>query len=397
MRSLAISFTNFGPYHLARLRALAETLEEQGTRLIAYETAGTEARYPWMTERKDEPFDWVTLFPNTPLETLSSRDCAQAITSALSADPPDAVAIVGYARPESHAALKWAERRDRPRILLSESQEIDHPRVWWKEAIKRQRVMRYSAGLVGGPRHRDYLVKLGMPASRIVLGYNAVDNERFTALADQARELGRQSFAIPSRPFFLAVSRFVTEKNLHSLIEAYSQYRDRSGDSSTWDLVICGGGPCQADLEQSINATPYASSIHLPGFLQDHALAPFYAFASAFVHPSVMEPWGLVANEAATCGVPLLISDRAGCVETLVPEPFGTTGFRFDPHNLDQLTDCLIRVTALDESERAAMGERAAQVVSYWGPDRFARGLIDAWELAESIKKPNRSASGVHQ
>ena len=59
----------------------------------------------------------------------------QAETNALDVDDPDAIAIVGYARPESHAALKWSEANRQPRLLLSESQEIDHPRVWWKEAI----------------------------------------------------------------------------------------------------------------------------------------------------------------------------------------------------------------------------------------------------------------------
>ncbi len=45
---LALSFTNFGPYHLARLRALAQSLAARGDELIAYETAGNERRYPWL-------------------------------------------------------------------------------------------------------------------------------------------------------------------------------------------------------------------------------------------------------------------------------------------------------------------------------------------------------------
>ena len=43
----AICFTNFGPYHLARLRALASRLGERGDCLIAYEMAATERTYPW--------------------------------------------------------------------------------------------------------------------------------------------------------------------------------------------------------------------------------------------------------------------------------------------------------------------------------------------------------------
>ncbi len=47
MSRVAVAFTNFGPYHLARLRALALELAGSGGRLIAYEMAGTERRYPW--------------------------------------------------------------------------------------------------------------------------------------------------------------------------------------------------------------------------------------------------------------------------------------------------------------------------------------------------------------
>ena len=71
--TIAVCFTNFGPYHLARLRALSARLGERGDRLIAYEVAGSERTYPWMRNRRDEPFEWITLFPERVLETRSSR------------------------------------------------------------------------------------------------------------------------------------------------------------------------------------------------------------------------------------------------------------------------------------------------------------------------------------
>ena len=42
-----------------------------------------------------------------------------------------------------------------------------------------------------------------------------------------------------------------------------------------------------------------AEAIYRPGFLQADELARWYAHAAAFVHPSLLEPWGLVVNEAA--------------------------------------------------------------------------------------------------
>ena len=84
---------------------------------------------------------------------------------------------------------------------MSESQAIDRPGVWWKELIKTRRVRQFDAALVGGPSHRDYLVQLGMPADRIALGYNAVDNDYFAQSRGYlARQTPPAARACPSLP-----------------------------------------------------------------------------------------------------------------------------------------------------------------------------------------------------
>jgi glycosyltransferase involved in cell wall biosynthesis len=276
---------------------------------------------------------------------------------------------------------------------MSESQAIDHPRVWWKEAIKRQRVRRFSAGLVGGPRHRDYLVDLGLPRERIALGYNAVDNAHYARRAEAARQAPEGRRGLPAAPYFLAVSRFAPEKNLPRLIRAFAFYRAAMRQGPPWDLVLCGDGPSAAEVEEEVRASGVEGSIHRPGFLQADELSRWYGFASAFVHPSLMEPWGLVVNEAAACGLPLLVSDRAGCVETLVPRPEGTTGARFDPRNVRAIADRLAWMADLPEDERRAIGRRAAEVVADWGPDRFASGTLEALERAHRCGARSRVPS----
>ena len=378
---LAISFTNFGPYHLARLRALAIALKERGDELVAYETAGSEDRYPWRRQVGSEPFEWITLFSDRAMESIPGAACRRAMHDRLEIDRPDALAIVGYARPESMAMLNWGRRNARPTILLSESQEIDHPRVWWKEAIKSRRVRKFSSGFVGGQRHANYLAKLGIPSDRIAFGYNAVDNAHFTSRANAARIDANSRNELPRKPYFIADSRFVPEKNFVALVQAYARYRDTT-QAPPWDLVLCGDGETRGEIEAVIRANGLEANVHLPGFLQADALPTWFAHAAGFVHPSLMEPWGLVANEAAACGLPLLISDRAGCVETLVPEPKGTAGLRFDPRSIEEIAESMQWLAEIPEVERQAMGGRAFEVVSQWGPDRFAHGMLTAIELA---------------
>jgi glycosyltransferase involved in cell wall biosynthesis len=381
---MAVCFTNFGPYHLARLRSLAQRLGREGGSLLAYEVASSERTYPWKPSRTIEPFEWITLFPDHVLETLQARDCARAFTAALDRDRPDVLAVAGYARPESVAGAVWARRNGRPAILMSESQRIDRNRSWWREMIKRRRIRLFDAALVGGPRHRDYLTDLGMPESLISFGYNAVDNSYYQHQAELWRKSTSRPRSIPDKPFFLSVCRFAPEKNLGRLVKAFISYRDRVSESESWDLVLCGDGPEFPGLCNFIGRTAYSKALHLPGFLQSHELTSWYAQASAFVLPSLSEPWGLVVNEAASAGLPVLVSNRAGCAETLVPAPEGTTGAQFDPFDVEELTSKLAWMSSLSDHERYEMGQRAIQIVNHWGPERFADGLLDAVSAAMS-------------
>ncbi len=391
---VSVCFTNFGPYHLARLRALAARLAGRGDRLIAYEVAGTERAYPWTRRRREEAFDWITLFPDRVLETIEPEECRSAMIGALDEHRPDALGIVGYARPESMAAARWASRNRRATILMSESQAIDRTRVWWKELVKRRRVRLFDAAVVGGPTHRDYLVQLGMPEGGIALGYNAVDNDFFARAAGRWRDDPRGRDGLPDAPYFLTVCRFVAEKNLVRLIDAFARYRrTATGRERAWDLVLCGDGPGRTEVEAAVAGCGFAHSIHRPGFVQVDELPRWYAHAGAFVLPSLMEPWGLVANEAAASGRPLVISRRAGCSETLVPDPRGTTGVRFDPLDVAELAETLGWIAASTNESLEAMGRRAADVVSFWGPGRFAEGVEQALELARRRQAGRRGPS----
>jgi glycosyltransferase involved in cell wall biosynthesis len=274
---------------------------------------------------------------------------------------------------------------------MSESQAIDRPHTWWKELIKRRRVNLFDAALVGGPSHRRYLVELGMPADRIALGYNAVDNEFFATATREARlslHFGHR-IAIPNRPYFLCVCRFAPEKNLIRLIEAFSRYRRETLAQQPWDLVLIGDGPQSQEIESAIATSACPEAIHRPGFLQADRLPAWYAHASAFVLASVSEPWGLVVNEAASTGLPLLVSSRAGCSETLVPDTGSPSGAKFNPLEPDDIVAKLCWMAGLSDDDRRVMGDRAQQIVREWGPERFAQGTLEALDLARS--RPTRA------
>jgi 1,2-diacylglycerol 3-alpha-glucosyltransferase len=364
---------NYGPYHLARIAAVAQQCKTRNWEVFGIELARTEEEYPWQTEAKDFPCEIISVINDSSLEKTKLTRLLVALISTLDRTNPDVVAIAGYGRPSMLAALWWCNWHRKPAILLTETTEQDEARSWWKEAIKSWLIARFQAALVGGQPQKRYLIKLGMPAEAIYLGYDVVGNDVFHP--DRIKSLPRPQ----ERPFFLSINRFVTKKNLPFLISAYAAYRQSAGENA-WDLMLCGDGELRAQIETQITALELQDYIHLPGFLQQDRLLPYFAHAGCFIHASTMEQWGLVINEAMAAGLPVLVSNRCGCFEDLVLE--GINGFGFDPHNEAQLTNLMIEITS-GEVDVEKMGEAALAHIQNFSPDYFASGLINAIEYAK--------------
>jgi len=219
-----------------------------------------------------------------------------------------------------------------------------------------------------------------MSEDQITVGYDVVDNRHFAVGAAKAKEeagLLRQR-NLPT-DYFLACCRFIEEKNIPRLLRAFACYQRRS--ENPWDLVILGDGPLKAQILALRNELQLVNCVHLPGFKQYDELPAYYGLASAFVHPSTKDTWGLVVNEAMAAGLPVLVSERCGCAPDLVRE--GQNGFTFDPYDIAELAHLMDQMAA-DGCNRSAMGACSRAVIADWTPERFADGLLAAAKKAKS-------------
>jgi 1,2-diacylglycerol 3-alpha-glucosyltransferase len=384
---IAVVFHHIGPYHHARLNAAADRLSVTG---IEWSAKGYDA---WGAAATPARYHKVSLFPEATDHFPGSAELRCAFWSALEQTNPDVVAVNGWNNFGSLIAANCCLRRRIPMVVMSESSRQDEPRTWWKEAIKRRIVGLYSAALVGGQRHVEYLVELGMPPERVFTGYDVVDNEYFRQKAEEVRSQRsevRQKYALPEN-YFLASARFVEKKNLSKLIEAYAEYSrgseirsqksEVSNNKAPWDLVVLGDGPVKADLCRLISDLRLNEHTHLPGFEPYNELPVYYALANAFVHASTTEQWGLVVNEAIASGLPVIVSDRCGCV----PELINGNGFTFDPTNEHELTARLLEVASLSDEERKRLGDNSYRIAANFAPERFGEGLERAASAAMGI------------
>lgn len=391
VETLCFLIEKLGPYHAARLQRASQM---RAGNIVAIELAPQDQTYAWQPLAL--PAD--TGFACCPLPPVRAGAlAASSLWQLLDTLRPATVFLNGWADAWAFRALAWCLRRGVPAVVMSDSQERDEPRVGWKEAIKRRFVRCCQAAFVAGQRHEEYIRALGMPADRISIGYDVVDNEYFAVGAQEIREdpnrwLSR--LGLPKRhAFFLCVSRFMPKKNLPRLVQAFGRYRQRhraagGQENAIWHLVLLGDGEGREALESLIAREGLAPAVHLPGFRQYDELPGYYGLAGALVLASTSDQWGLAVNEAMAAGLPVLVSEACGCVPELVQDRIN--GHSFDPADVDGLADRLLQVATMVPDRRKAMGEAGRHLVAHWSLERFAEGAWQAADLARTAPCADR-------
>lgn len=375
----AVVFSNYGPYHLAWARSLAE-VEDIKPSFI--ELASQQTKYPWQIDRDRVALDLRTL-KQGPYEQVPFLKLYRRLTYVLADFDPEAVVVPSYSPPIMLAAARWAKKHGAVSIMISASTAWDYERVWWKESIKRFLVRRYyDAGFVGGTAGRDYLMSLGMSKEYIWGQHDAVDNDYFSNKAEQVLQRGkeyRKWAGLPER-YFLYVGRFSEEKNLIRLLEAYRCYRECVSEG--WGLVMVGDGPQGEELSQAAEKLDLRDVLW-PGFKQIAELPIYYALASAFILPSFREPWGLVVNEAMASGLPVMVSNRCGSAWDLVSE--GRNGYTFDPYDVEEMAERMLKLSGSTESERHTMSLGSQEIISGYTLELRSESLVDC--IRQTVSK----------
>ena len=134
-----------------------------------------------------------------------------------------------------------------------------------------------------------------------------------------------------------------------------------------------------------------ARSLRVFERLQFHSpsddVVQFYSAADAYVAPSLEDAYGLPIVEAMACGLPVVVSVRAGASE-IIHEGVDGTLLR-DPEDANEITAGVRRV-ALDPEFRNQLGRSAATAVQEQTWDRNA---ADLWELlTTTATEKNRGA-----
>lgn len=197
------------------------------------------------------------------------------------------------------------------------------------------------------------------------------------------------------RPYVVYVGRLVPEKAPDLLIRAFAQL------PTEYSLVLAGGsshtdGYC--DLLHELARDN--SRIILPGYVQGAALQNLYANAAAFVLPSRVEGLPLTLLEAASYGLPLIVSDIEPHQEVVPRSIPGARLFRAGDEA--HLAEVLGRVLGDLPAERLAAAANGEHICRRFDWDEVADISLDVYERAIAapvskrviVKRPTWVLSG---
>jgi glycosyltransferase involved in cell wall biosynthesis len=169
----------------------------------------------------------------------------------------------------------------------------------------------------------------------------------------------------------------IFQKGLDLLLEGFARYR-RSG--GTLKLTMVGDGPDRPRLEALANQHGIADAITWTGQIFGSPLRTILRRSMFFVHSSRFDVIPTACLEAASCGVPLIVSEETNLADFV---RHWNSGLVLAPNTPVRLAELLQEAEKIGAQERTHMGASAKSMIEQdftWS--EISRRLVLAMEQA---------------
>ncbi|MES2307876.1 MAG: glycosyltransferase [Verrucomicrobiota bacterium] len=185
-------------------------------------------------------------------------------------------------------------------------------------------------------------------------------------------ELPEGEIPISSRKGFCFASRWIPNKGIEVLLEAYQR---GSFDPSRWPLQMIGEGPLFLSLRRKYETT---LGVIFHGFVSESEKADLIRNSRWMViPPHTQEDLGLTAIEARNVGVPCVATRDGG-----LPEAAGTSAILCEPGNVDALLQALHEATGISESDYEKRSQESKSSLKH-----FLMPLSNYFQLYQEMVK----------
>ena len=150
--------------------------------------------------------------------------------------------------------------------------------------------------------------------SHVHLIYNGVSQPEICDYPEYFNELG-----IEKGKYILGMCRFVPEKNLHHLVEAFTKVKSRN-EVEDIKLVLAGDTDFEDDYSRNLKEMARKNGVVLTGFIKGKKLHSLLTNCLCYCLPSSHEGLPIALLEAMSYGVKVIVSDIPANKEVGLPE-----------------------------------------------------------------------------
>lgn len=179
----------------------------------------------------------------------------------------------------------------------------------------------------------------------VTLIYNGVTQPEICSYPEYFSELG-----IKEGRYILGMCRFVPEKNLHHLVDAFLLLKKTKRIPEDMRLVLAGDTDFEDDYSLSLKKKAKVNNIVLTGFIKGRKLHSLLTHASCYCLPSSHEGLPIALLEAMSYCIPVVASDIPANLE------IGLDNNHYFPRgNIEKLADRLEEKCSLKDQEHYDM------------------------------------------
>lgn len=230
------------------------------------------------------------------------------------------------------AGLRAASHHRVPVVMHVHATELDrtdfHPNQWIADKERNSLMKAHKVIAVSNYTKNLLIQQYGIPADKIAVVHNAHD----TTHSPHPSTLTTRS---TRHPLVLFLGRLTTQKNPWQFLQTAKIVHEHNPATQ---FVMAGDGPMFSDLVDRACELGLSDCIVFTGNVGRNDVGDLYRKASCFVMPSLSEPFGLVALEAVSHGVPVVLSKQSGAAEVL------DHCFKVDFWDTERFADCILTI-----------------------------------------------------
>ncbi len=222
---------------------------------------------------------------------------------------------------------------------------------------------------------RDIVQHYNVSPDKVVVALLAAD-PAFRPVHDASRLAEVRLRYSTGEHFILCVGALRPNENLERLIEAYR--RLRAADATRHRLVLAGAPASwlQDEMFATVRAAGYHEDLVFTGHVPQDDLVSLYNAADLFVHPSLLEGFGLPPLEAMACGTPVIVSNASS-----LPEVVGGAALMIDPLDVEALART-IRTVLDDPNLQARLSAAGLERAATFSWESTARTVLQVYRNA---------------